>query len=149
MIGLRLTLAALALTAPGLAVAQDGAAARAMMKELGGDIPSGKKLERAVEKAKQHPFGSMQNPVRADGPKGQRAYLQRLRCEDGTAPRFERRGSAGTGPYGTILDTYSVLCAGAGMVPVHLVYMDMYHEHIEAAPIPGFTIVPPEGEQPA
>lgn len=145
MIGLRLTLAALILGAPGLAVAQDGAAARRMMKELGADTLSGKKLDQAVEKAKEHPFGSVQNPVRADGPQGQRAYLQRLRCEDGTAPRFERRGSAGTGPYGTILDIYSVVCAGAGMVPVHLVYIDMYHDYIEAAPIPGFTIVPPEG----
>jgi hypothetical protein len=88
----------------------------------------------------------MQNPVRADGPMGQRAYLQRLRCADGTAPKFQRSGSFGTGPYGTILDLYSVQCGDA---PATEVQMDMYHEHIEATPIPGFTIVPPEGERPA
>lgn len=146
MLGLGLTIAALALAAPGAIAAQDGASARAMMKELGADTLSGKKLDRAVEKAKAHPFGSAQNPVRADGPQGQRAYLRRLRCADGAPPRFQRGGSTGIGPYGTMLDVYSVQCGDAAAVPV---YMDMYHEHVEAAPVPGFTIVPPAGERPA
>ncbi|HSX56574.1 MAG TPA: hypothetical protein VLG14_14810 [Sphingomonas sp.] len=145
MLGLRLTIAALALSAPGLAAAQDGAAMRRMMKELGADTLSGKKLDRAIAKAKEHPFGGDKNPVRANGPQGQRAYLRRLRCADNTAPQFERAGSTGIGPYGTILDLYSVQCGDA---PAAKVYMDMYHEHIEAAPVPGFAIVPPEGEQP-
>ncbi|WP_447728683.1 hypothetical protein [Sphingomonas koreensis] len=141
MLGLRLTLAA-----PGIVAAQDARAMRESMRALGGNPLSGKKLDRAVEKANENPFGSVQNPVRANGPEGQRAYLRRLRCADETRPKFERRGNAGIGPYGTIQDIYAVQC---GADPVVTIYIDMYHEHIEAAPVPGFTIVPPEGERPA
>jgi hypothetical protein len=88
------------------------------------------------------PLGSEGNPVRADMPAGQRAYLARLRCSDGRAPAFQRIGSMGAGPYGSIVDGYQVDCAGASPAS-SVVYMDMYHPgHAEAAAVPGFTIVP-------
>lgn len=84
------------------------------------------------------PLGSKTNPVRCDYPEGERAYLSRLRCPDGSPPRFERSGSVGKGPYGNVLDHYVVTCGAEK----HDVFMDMYHQaYAETQPIPGFTIV--------
>lgn len=97
-------------------------------------------LEQAVRDAADHPLGSLQNPVRTEGPSGQRAYLNRLRCADGKAPTFERQGSGGRSPFGGIVDYYAVQCKGAAVASV---IMDMYHRgHQEAQPVPGFTITP-------
>lgn len=102
--------------------------------------PGAEEVERLAESNHAHPLGSRENPVRAVGPTGQRAYLARLRCEDGRAPQFFRMGSFGLGPYGRILDGYSVSCAGDPDTN-HQVFMDMYHPgYIEDEPVPGFTI---------
>jgi len=86
------------------------------------------------------PLGAERNPVRGRGPFGEREYLRRLRCSDGTAPTFERGGSVGEGGDEHILDVYSVLCPGAGRATS--VYMDMYHDDVrERRPIPGFTVL--------
>ena len=85
------------------------------------------------------PLGSAGNPVRCERPDGERAYLQRLRCAGGEAPTLARGGSTGAGPYGTVLDVYTVRCPGAPE-PVS-VFMDMYHAgFVEQRPIPGFSI---------
>ena len=76
--------------------------------------------------------------MRVPGPAGQRAYLARLRCSDGRQPNFQRVFSAGMGPFGRIIDSYSVACGEERRE----VFLDMYHDHVEAAPISGFTIVP-------
>lgn len=120
---------------PALARDDDMAA---LMRSLGGGGLTGKKLKRAIEKADAYPLGSKDNPVRVDGPLGERAYLARLRCADGKAPDFNRDGSVGSSPYGYIMDLYSVRCRE---VPVVSVYMDMYHsDAAESRPVPGFTI---------
>lgn len=101
---------------------------------------SGSRLDRLVVAAAAHPLGSDKNPVRADSPIGQRAYLARLKCADGSTPRFERRGSMGVGVYGNIVDEYDVDCGAAapGRVSVR---MDLYHPgYVELRAIPGFTI---------
>lgn len=86
------------------------------------------------------PLGSKGNPVRVYRPTGQRVYLSRLACADGSTPQFQRVGSFGVGVYGTIIDGYDVDCAGKKQ----LVYMDMYHpDYIERRPVPGFTIRTP------
>ena len=101
---------------------------------------SGSALDRAVSAAGRHPFGSQQNPVRVTMPAGERAYLARLRCSDGQAPQFERMGSFGAGPYGNILDGYTVDCGAAAPGKVQI-FMDMYHGgYVETRPVPGFTI---------
>ena len=88
------------------------------------------------------PLGSGQNPIRCEQPKGERAYLQRLRCPSGTAPTFSRRGSTGAGPYGTVLDDYEVRCPDR--TEASTVLMDMYHTgFIERRPVPGFSIQEP------
>lgn len=83
-------------------------------------------------------LGSKTNPVRCSGPPGERAYLNRLRCSDAKAPTYYRLGSYGKGPYGHILDGYSVKCEKKEPATV---FMDMYHDHVEKEPVPGFTIV--------
>lgn len=107
--------------------------------------PVGEGKIRSVEAAAAaagHPLGSASNPVRASMPPGQRAYLARLRCSDGSPPAYQRGGSVGTGPYGKIMDVYELKCA-AGQPATAAVYMDMYHNHVEDRPVPGFTIVAP------
>ncbi len=97
---------------------------------------------RVAERLAGKPLGSAENPVRADMPAGQRAYLARLRCANGRAPAFGRIGNVGPGPYGSIVDAYSVTCAGSSPAE-STVHLDMYHAgHVEAAAVPGFTIVP-------
>lgn len=111
--------------------------ARDMMLELGGGL-KGEALAQAIEKAEAHPLGSEQNPVRENQPQGQRAYLSRLRCEDGSAPSFDRAGNVGEGVFGFIVDLYKVTCTGKATVEV---YIDMYHDGPENRAVPGFTIV--------
>jgi hypothetical protein len=85
------------------------------------------------------PLGSEKNPVKVQMPQGERAYLDRLRCPDGSAPAYQRQGSGGPARDGDIIDYYTVTCAGAEPVTV---VMDMYHSDREDRPVPGFTIVP-------
>lgn len=112
--------------------------ARDMMRELGMGGLKGKKLEKAIAAAEAFSLGSKENPVRENMPQGQRAYLSKLRCANGDAPKFERGGSAGESPYGYMMDVYEVSCSDAESVSI---YMDMYHDGGETRPIPGFTIV--------
>ena len=100
----------------------------------------GAELEAIEEGASEFPLGSRENPVRAEGPPGQRAYLARLRCSNGRRPEFGRMGSAGMSPYGNIVDIYRVECRG-GEPAVSEVFIDMYHRgHRETRAVPGFTI---------
>lgn len=97
---------------------------------------------QAPEAQMTAPLGSRENPVRCDMPDGERAYLERLRCPDGSPPRFERFGSVGVGPHGNILDGYLVHCGEDETT----VFMDMYHPgYIENEPVEGFEIVEPGG----
>ena len=74
------------------------------------------------------PLGSKENPVRASGPKGQHNYLSRLVCENHeTVSAFNREGSAGMSPFGTIMDVYEVICDTNKRVVKHTVFLDMYH----------------------
>lgn len=109
----------------------------AIMAALGGGSPRPTPSQAELD---QHPHGSRENPVRVGGPGGERAYLARLRCEDGRYPEFERDGSVGVGPWGYIMDAYSVVCASGQKATV---FMDMYHSrHREERTVPGFTIEP-------
>lgn len=95
-------------------------------------------VARAIPETPTGPIGSKSNPVRCDGPRGERAYLQGLRCAgERQAPHFERLGSVGIGVYGNVLDEYQVTCGGES----RSVFFDMYHhKHVEKATPPGFTL---------
>jgi hypothetical protein len=98
------------------------------------------RLKPEKELDRTAPLGSFSNPVKCQGPPGEREYLTRLICTDREGPDFERAGSVGVGPYGNILDLYEVRCSDQTDT-VYSVYMDMYHEgYTEDRPIPGFEI---------
>jgi hypothetical protein len=112
-----------------------------LLEELGPD-GSDAELERAVAAAAAHPLGSLQNPVRVGGPQGERAYIARLRCGDGSRPKVGERSDGGVGAFGTIVDLYPLDCGAAAPGRFGLV-MDMYHaEHREERAPAGFTIDP-------
>lgn len=137
-------LAAMLLAAPAAAQPQPGdrtISPEQMLRDLGLG-PDQEDLRAAIEAAQAHPLGTAQNPVRVGGPDGERAYLARLRCADGSAPRVGQRGSAGIGAFGSIVDVYPLDCGSAAPGRFDIV-MDMYHaEHREAGAPSGFTIVP-------
>ena len=101
---------------------------------------TGAALEAELRSAAAFPLGSRDNPVRATRAPGQRAYLTRLRCADGSSPSFSRSGSVGYSRYNNIMDVYEVLCADSKPAQT-AVFMDMYHPgYVENDAVPGFTI---------
>ena len=128
------------------AAAQDGIGERTaspdqVLNMLGQGV-SDEELDRAVAEAAAHPLGTAKNPVRVGGPQGERGYIARLRCADGSRPKVGQRGSAGVGAFGTIVDLYPLDCGTAAPGRFELV-MDMYHEeHKEQRAPAGFTIDP-------
>lgn len=94
--------------------------------------------EAMAAAAARFPLGTVDNPVRVGGPEGERAYLARLRCPDGSNPAIGGRSGRGVGGFGTVVGAYSVQCSGAPAVEVVL---DMYHEeHREDRAPPGLTL---------
>lgn len=88
------------------------------------------------------PLGCWSNPIKCDGPPGERAYLDRLRGDDGRPLLYQRVGSlAIPSPYGNIVDLYVIGYEDTG--PIGRVCMDMYFEdHVETRPIRGFRLKP-------
>ena len=91
------------------------------------------------------PLGTKENPVRVQGSKGQRDYLARLVCESNEpVSAFQRAGSAGIGPFGSIIDLYEVICDTDKGAVSHSVYLDMYHgNYEETRPAAGFIKLTP------
>ena len=105
-----------------------------------GDGVSDTALEEAIAAAQAHPLGSLANPVRVGGPEGARAYLARLRCADGSAPKVGARAEGGVGAYGTVVDAYALDCGNAAPGRTRIV-LDIYHEeHAEKRAPTGFAI---------
>lgn len=112
-----------------------------LVESAGVKLPKGEELARLVSDAERHPLGSRLNPVRTDPAGGQKEYLARLRCADARRPAFKRVFSAGIGPFGRIIDEYSLRCSDK----TESVYLDMYHRgFVEARPIPGYSIRMPD-----
>ena len=119
----------------------DADAAKALSQLLGG-----KQKNVDEKKLAKYPLGSKDNPIRVGGPGGQRSYLSRLVCENNEpVSSFNRQGSAGAGPFGSILDIYEVLCDTNKGVVTHSVYLDMYHgDYEETRPAAGFLALMPD-----
>lgn len=133
-----------AIVAVGLALILAGCASASAdeFDLLSGGRAKGADLQARIVRATGSPLGSQENPVRVNMPEGERAYLARLRCGDGTAPAFQRAGNFGPGVFGSIIDGYEVACA-AGEPKPGMIFMDMYHPgHDETAAPPGFTLAP-------
>ncbi|RYY02211.1 MAG: tetratricopeptide repeat protein [Gammaproteobacteria bacterium] len=119
----------------------DADTAKALSRLLGGEP---KKVDE--NKLAKYPLGSEKNPIRVGGPGGQRSYLSRLVCENNEpVSSFTRQGSAGPGPFGSIIDIYEVLCDTNKGVVTHSVYLDMYHgDYEETRPAAGFIALNPD-----
>lgn len=86
-------------------------------------------------------LGSEASPIKAFRPDGQRAYLVRLVCADGTSPTFARVGSFGQHRDGHIFDGFEVTCRDQ---PSRMIFMDMYHPgHVENRAPEGFSLASP------
>ena len=133
----------LILAAPALAQQPPRLGARttspeAMVAQMNPASPE-EEMSRMIAAADAHPLGSLENPVRVAGPEGERAYLARLHCPDGTAVRIGARHEAGVGPYGAIVGAYDVACAAGSS----RIVFDMYEEeHQETRAPAGFTLAP-------
>jgi hypothetical protein len=96
-------------------------------------------MRQLAAAADAHPLGTVENPVRVGGPEGEHAYLGRLRCADGAAPRVGARREVGIGAFGSVVGAYEVAC---GTQAGRIVF-DMYHEeHVETRAPAGFTLQP-------
>lgn len=130
----------------GLTLLTGGCTTASTMGDPFSDMFSGvptEKSERIAARLADKPLGSAANPVRANMPPGERAYIARLRCANGQAPAIQSRGSTGLGPYGMIVDSYQVACVGSSPASSDI-HIDMYHpDHVETQAPPGFTIVAP------
>jgi hypothetical protein len=106
------------------------------------EIGTGVSDDAAIMAAAAHPLGTLNNPVRVGGPEGERTYLARLRCADGSAPQVGARASAGVGAFGSVTAAYALDCGAAAPGKINVV-MDMYHdEHDEKHAPDGLTIAP-------
>ena len=86
-------------------------------------------------------MGTVENPIKADMPTGERAYFSRLRCSDGAPVKARRLAAGPIGSDGHISDLIEVSCTDSA---ARILYIDMYHPGYveERAPV-GFTIAPP------
>ncbi len=121
--------------------ASDVDTANALSRLLGSDPKNVDEKELA-----KYPLGSKDNPIRVGSPAGQRDYLRRLVCENNEpVSTFNRQGSAGPGPFGSIIDIYEVLCDTNKGVVTHTLYLDMYHgDYEETRPAAGFIALKPD-----
>ncbi|HEY1607096.1 MAG TPA: hypothetical protein VGF77_16020 [Allosphingosinicella sp.] len=107
-----------------------------------GEGSSDAEIAQELATAANFPVGSLRNPIRVAGPDGERAYLARLRCADGSVPRIGAQRPGGTGGFGNVVDLAPVDCGGAA--PAHAdILIDVYQEEhpLEAAPA-GFQLAP-------
>ena len=110
----------------------------AMVAQMDRGSPE-EELRALVAAADAHPLGTVQNPIRVGGPDGERAYIARLRCSDGSAPRVGARSEAGVGAFGSIVGAVAVACGGSS---VRLVFDQYHEEHAESRAPAGFTLLP-------
>jgi len=105
-----------------------------------GEGTSDSALEAAFAAAAAFPLGTLRNPVRVGGPEGEQAYVARLRCSDGKAPRLAPKRPGGIGAFGSLVEAFPLDCGAAAPGKVDLM-MDMYfEEHSETRPPPGFSL---------
>jgi hypothetical protein len=120
---------------------QRTAAPEQSMAGIGGGS-SDVEVAQELAAAANYPVGTLQNPVRVVGPDGERAYLARLRCGDGSLPRIGAQRPGGSDAFGNVADLAPADCGGA--TPAHAdIHIDIYQEEhvLEAAPA-GFQLAP-------
>ncbi|MFN3946158.1 MAG: hypothetical protein ACK4K7_14625 [Allosphingosinicella sp.] len=139
---IRLTFLAAALAAAPAAAQKLGARTATpdqVLSQLGSGLTD-EAIARDVAAAEAHPLGTLANPVRVGGPAGERAYLARLRCADGSAPAIGPSTAAGIGAFGSLANRYRLDCGPRAPGAVDVVF-DMYHDgHVETRAPAGLTL---------
>ncbi len=136
---LALAAIAVAATASAKPPREESPAPRDILATVGSGN-SDAELQQAIAAAAAHPLGSAENPIRVAGPEGTRAYMQRLRCADGSAPKIGTKAEGGVGGYGSVLALYPIDCGVAAPGKVEL-RVDIYHEeHVETRAPAGFRL---------
>ena len=131
-----LILAALATPAAAQRLGERTTSPADMAAQMSNTSPE-EEMRRLIAAAEAHPLGTVENPVRVAGPDGERAYLARLRCADGSAARIGRRSAAGIGAFGSVVAAFEVTCSGR----TERIVFDMYQEeYVETRPPTGFTL---------
>lgn len=121
-------------TQPGLG--QRTQSPEALFQGMNQENPE-QEMARLVAAAEAYPLGTVENPIRVGGPEGERAFLARLSCADGTPIRIGTRSDAGMGGFGAVTTAYGIACGGT----TRRLVFDMYHqEHVENRAPPGFSI---------
>lgn len=104
-----------------------------------GEGTSDEELARMIAAADAYPIGSLENPVRVGGPEGALAYIARLRCSDGTAPRPGAPVEGGPGGFGSLIHRFALDC-GRALPSKATLFVDYYHEgHVEPRVPAGFV----------
>jgi hypothetical protein len=99
-------------------------------------------VARELAAAQAFPVGSLQNPIRVAGPEGERNWLARLRCADGSVPRVGAQRGGGTGAFGNVVDLAPVDCGAAAPGRADI-FIDIYQEeYVREAPPAGFRLLP-------
>jgi len=131
MLGALLTIPAHAMKPPR----EESPASKEALNALG-EGNGDEELAQAIAVANTHPLGTLQNPIRVEGPEGAQAYLGRLRCMDGSIPKIGVKSPGGVDTYGTVTDVYPVSCGKDAPIPLTF---DIYHaENVETRPPAGF-----------
>jgi len=101
---------------------------------------SDEEMAAAIAAANAHPLGTLDNPIRAEGPEGSYAYLARLRCADGSPIALGTKTTGAVDVFGSVTEVHPVSC-GKG-APTNL-FFDIYQaENIEKRPPAGFIFAP-------
>jgi hypothetical protein len=109
------------------------------MAGIGGGS-SDTEIARVEAAAAAFPLGSLQNPIRVGGPDGERAYVGRLRCGDGKAPRMGIPHPGGADPYGSVVDLVPLDCGAAAPGRTEIAVDLYFEEHREERAPGGFTL---------
>ncbi|MBV9929552.1 MAG: hypothetical protein JO013_01245 [Alphaproteobacteria bacterium] len=99
-------------------------------------------LASAEAAAARFPLGTLQNPVRVGGPEGERAYVARLRCADGKAPRMGIPRPGGADGYGSVADLVPLDCGAAAPGRTEIAVDLYFEEHREERAPDGFALAP-------
>jgi len=80
-----------------------------------------------------HPLGSKENPIKCDGPQGERNYLEKLVTQEGRAIITSREGST-RNTSGSIVDVYPIEDENGQIITT--LYFDMYHKGYKEKKVP-------------
>ena len=87
------------------------------------------------------PLGSQTNPVKCDGFEGAKTYLDKLRGPNGEKLSYADAGSAGVGPFGSLIYQYDITVPTPGGSRQAQIFVDIdFADYSEGKAATGFTI---------